>query len=196
MRVAVFGATGRTGMLVVEAALARGLDVTGAVRDPEALPPGVRAVEADARDPVSVVTALEGADTVISAMGLPTDSPPTTALSEATGTVMNAMKTAGIEPFVFIVNGSVFLDEPRAGEFEVVDTEHRRDVEVARASGVPWVALAAPWLQDDEPSGGYQATLDGPAPGRSITRHDLAVALLDALDRDAWRGHLVGVTSS
>jgi putative NADH-flavin reductase len=195
VRVAIFGATGRTGMLVVEAALTRGLDVTGGARDPEALRAGVRAVEVDARDPISVAIALEDADAVISAMGLPTDSPPTTALSEATATVASAMKAAGIEPFVFIVNGSVFLDAPRAGEFEVVDTEHRRDVEVARTSGVPWIALAAPWLKDDGPSGRYRAVVDGPGPGRSITRRDLASALVDALDRDEWHGHLIGVTS-
>src|SRR5262245_58416272 len=100
MRVVVFGATGRTGRFVVEAALSRGLDVTGAARDPEALPSGVRAIEVDARDSASVSTALEGADAVISAMGLPTDSPPTTALSEATATVADAMEHAGVEPFV------------------------------------------------------------------------------------------------
>lgn len=193
MRVAVFGATGRTGRLVVEAALARGLDVTGAARDPEVLPYGVRAVGVDARDPSAVASALEGADAVLSAMGLPTDSPPTTALSEATATVTGAMRAAGIEPFVLIVNGSVFLDAPREGEYQVVDTEHRRDVDVVRSSGVPWVVLAPQWLNDDAPSGGYRAVIDGPA-GRSITRHQLAEALLDALDREDWRGHLVGVS--
>jgi putative NADH-flavin reductase len=181
-------------LLVVEAALARGLDVTGAARDPENLPAGVRGVHVDARDASAVATALDGADAVISAMGLPTDSPPTTALSEAMATLTDAMATAGVSPLVFVVNGSVFLDAPRAGEFEVVDTEHRRDVEVARTSGVPWIALAAPWLNDDEPSGGYQAAVDAPAAGRSITRRDLAQALVDAVDRDEWRGHVVGVT--
>src|SRR5260370_11711527 len=72
MNLVVLGATGRTGRLVVEQALAAGHTVTALVRSPEKLPtgsPNLRVVTGHATDPAAVSRALEGADAVISTLG-------------------------------------------------------------------------------------------------------------------------------
>lgn len=58
MRVALLGATGRTGRAVVDELLRRGHDVVALVRDPAAaaLPPGAATVAGDARDGSAVAT--------------------------------------------------------------------------------------------------------------------------------------------
>ena len=72
--------------------------------------------------------------------------------------------------------------------------EHRRDASILRESRLDWTVLAAPMLTDDPPTGSVVAVVDGKAPGRSITRGDFAGALLDAIETDAWIGHVVGVS--
>src|SRR5258708_34665757 len=72
MKLAVLGATGATGRLVVEVALAASHTVTAIVRSPEKLAtshPNLRVVTGSATNPESVALALEGADAVISTLG-------------------------------------------------------------------------------------------------------------------------------
>src|ERR1700737_1901819 len=72
MNLVVLGATGRTGRLVVEQALAAGHTVTALVRSPEKLTAGhsnLRVVRGEATETAAVSSALEGADAVISTLG-------------------------------------------------------------------------------------------------------------------------------
>lgn len=72
MNVLVLGATGATGRLVVESALAAGHSVTAFVRDSQRLTlthAHLAVFEGDAMDPASVGTAVQGVDAVISTLG-------------------------------------------------------------------------------------------------------------------------------
>ena len=72
MKIALFGATGRTGRVVMELALSAGHEVTVLARDPRKLrqpQKGLRVIEGDARRGSDVATAVQGADVVISALG-------------------------------------------------------------------------------------------------------------------------------
>jgi uncharacterized protein len=72
MRIIVFGAGGRVGSRTVAEALARGHEVTAAVRDPAAHAlqgDGLNVVAADATDPGSVAEVAAGHDLAISAVG-------------------------------------------------------------------------------------------------------------------------------
>ena len=74
MNIAVLGAAGGTGTLVVQQAVATGHSVTALVRSPETMrvsDPKLRVVQGDATDPASVASALEGADAVISTLDAP-----------------------------------------------------------------------------------------------------------------------------
>lgn len=76
MHVLVFGATGPTGSLVVERALAEGHTVSGFTRHPASLQgrhQRLRPYAGDVLDPAAVSRAVEGHDAVISAFGVPYD---------------------------------------------------------------------------------------------------------------------------
>ena len=196
MRVTIFGATGRTGRLVVADARGRGFEVSALVRNRAKadFPDGVRIVEGDAREAGAVTDALEGADAAVSVMAIPEGTGPRTDLSDATRTIVAAMEGSGPRRLVIAVNTSVFHDRPVKPPFDVVAEEHRRDLAIVRASSLDWTALAPTFLTDDEPNGTYVVELDAKAPGAGIPRGDLAVAVLDALGHDEWIGRVAGVS--
>ncbi|WP_285600435.1 NAD(P)-binding oxidoreductase [Kineosporia sp. NBRC 101731] len=73
MRVAILGATGKVGSLLMDDALARGFEVTALVRDPAgvAARPNLERVAADVNDAGSVARAVKGSDVLVSALGGP-----------------------------------------------------------------------------------------------------------------------------
>lgn len=196
MRILVFGASGRTGRLVVEAAVARGHDVTAFVRDASKqwFPDGVGAHQGDPSDADSVEAALIGHDAVISALG-PIAGVTTTEISDATSTITRAMERTGPRRIVIAANAEVFTDDEVAGELANVAAEHRRDTAILKSSSLDWTVVATPFLTDDPGAGSYETTRDARGPGRSIARADFATALLDSLDRGEWIGHVVGVVN-
>jgi putative NADH-flavin reductase len=193
MRLVVLGATGRTGRLVVERALARRLDVTAVLRKEPEVPLDDRASSTVVDLPDPVAKALVGADAVVSAIGPVAET--TTEVSEAMRTVVEAMRHVSVRRIVAAANGRVFTDEEVTGEYANVTAEHRRDAAILRESGLDWTILAPPFLKDDPPTGDVVTVIDAKGPGRSLTRGDFASALIDAIDRDEWIGHVVGITN-
>src|SRR5438445_5250494 len=98
MNLVVLGATGGTGRLVVEQALAAGHTVTALVRSPEKLTlsnPNFRVIAGEAKDPSAVSGALDGADAVISALG-----GNGSVISESTQAIVEAAHNAGVSCIV------------------------------------------------------------------------------------------------
>ena len=196
MKLAVFGAAGRTGRQVVEQALGRGHEVTAFVRDADGFDPpaAVRVVPGDARDPAAVEDALRGADAAISVVALMSpDAEPE--YSDATRTIVQTAERVGVGRFVLTANNDVFGDAEVTGEFAAHAREHRRNRQTLGASHLDWTIGAAPWVTDDPPTGRYESVLDARGPGRRLSSGDLATFALDAIERDAWVGHIVGVSS-
>jgi len=75
MHITLYGATGRTGSRILSEALSRGHQVAAVVRDPASLAarPGLTIVQGDATDVDKIVTAIQGSDAVVSALGPPPD---------------------------------------------------------------------------------------------------------------------------
>lgn len=194
VRVTVFGATGRTGRLLVREARSRGFDITVYARDRGRVddPDGLRVVEGPVDDAGRIGPAVEGADAVFSGLG-PIAGVTSTEISTATQAIVTAMQDHGVRRFVLIANDTIFSDDEVTGAFANVSAEHRRDLAIVRASSLDWTIMAPKLLRDDQDPGQVTVTLDGAAPGRSISRTDLARVMVDALDRPAWIGHALGV---
>lgn len=197
MRVVVLGTTGRTGSIVADLALDRGMDVVALVRhEPEPpLDPRVAVTVVDLRDQDAIAPELAGADAVVSAIG-PVTGVTVTQVSEATQAVVDAMTRAGVRRVVAAANGKVFTDDEVTGEYANVAAEHRRDAAILAASGLDWTIVAAPFLTDDPATGDVGTVVDAKGPGRYLTRADFAATLLDALDHPEWVGHMVGVANA
>ena len=97
MNVLVLGASGKTGGLVVDAALAKGYTVTVLVRDPAKFTkPGVRVLTGDATKAEDVMQAMRGQQAVIDSIGGTTPYKATTLESTAAKNVIDAMRAEGV----------------------------------------------------------------------------------------------------
>jgi putative NADH-flavin reductase len=197
MRITVFGASGKTGRLVVEQGLERGHELVAFVRDASRFDPSpdrLDLVEGDARDPDAVADALRGSDGVVSVLALaqPDDEPQH---SEAIRTIVEVAKAEGVRRIVVTANNHVFHDDEVPPELAAFAREHRRNRDLLRASGLDWTMVASPTLADEPGTGSFVVAVDEKAPGKRTAREDLASATLDALGHDDWIGHIVGISS-
>jgi hypothetical protein len=94
MRIAIVGATGRTGRQLVEQALTRGHDVTALARHPDSISidhPRLTCVAGDVLLPGTWMNAFVETEAVVSALGIGTSRRPTSLYSVGTGNVLQAM---------------------------------------------------------------------------------------------------------
>lgn len=195
VKVTVFGANGRTGRAVVTTAVARGHAVKAVARRAPSPPLDAAATTAiiDTADATAMASVLSGTEAVISAMG-PAGDRPGTAYSDAVGALVRAMESSAVRRLVIAANARVLDDRQLNGPYAEVSLEHRRAFETVRGSALDWTVMATPMLSDAEPRHEYRSTVDQRGEGREIARADYSIALVDALDRDEWIGHIVDVT--
>jgi len=199
MQIAVFGATGRTGVPLVRQALDRGHDVVAFARSPEKLPvedSALTVVEGDAYGGDGVAEAVAGADAVVSVLGQ-TDAGPGDLLTVAGDNVLAAMETAGVDRFVTLVGAGVREEGERVSlsgkamgallklfARDVLDdaAEHVRRV---GATDLDWTVVRAPRLTDGAGTGEYRAgEID--LGFESIARADVARFVLDCVEEDLY----------
>ncbi len=200
MKVAIFGATGRTGRPLVAQALGRGYGVTAFARDPSKLGGLSRErltlVEGDVLDRSAVERAVSGQDAVLSVLGHAKGAPK----DVQTGGISNivaAMEGHGVRRLVSLTGAGVRAegDEPKlvdkvfgfllgALQREVLE-DAAGHVAVIRASGLEWVVVRGPRLTEGERKGEYRVGPIGKNSGTSISRADLADFMLDQITNDA-----------
>lgn len=205
MHVAVLGATGRTGVPLVEDALARGHHVRVLVRDrgkaQRLLPVAdarLEAIEGDAvaRDAVERVVA--GTDAVFDVTGPVTDGPKDLR-RQVTGALLPAMEQHGVRRLLLLTGAGVRVDGDRPtladravrGVMQRLQPAVLADGQAAVAavigSPLEWTVVRVPRLREAELRGQVRvgAHLGGDT-GMTLGRADLAVFLLDALEDPAW----------
>ena len=202
MRVAVFGASGRTGRPLVEQALAAGHEVTAFVRDAAKLEMGherLTVVEGDVKDPAKVREAVEGADAVLSALGH-TKSSAKDVQTVGTANIVAAMQDVGVGRLVSLTGAGVSdpKDEPKLFDkaittlLKLVQKDVLRDAENhARAieeSGLDWIIVRGPMLTEGEKKGEYRVGYVGKNSGTKISRADVADFMLRQTEDDTYLG--------
>ncbi|MGW5731763.1 MULTISPECIES: NAD(P)-dependent oxidoreductase [Streptomyces] len=197
MNITVFGAAGSTGRRVVAEAVARGHQVTAAVRNPAratGLSPAAHVRTGDAADPDTVAALAVGQDVVISA----TRPAPgrESELAVVARSLFTGLHTTGVR--LLLVGGAAALSVPGTGGTMVVDAPDfppslrpialacNEQLAVCRATvhDVDWAYLSPPLLlEPGERTGRFRLGADElivDAHGVSaLSMEDLAVALLD-----------------
>ncbi len=194
MRVAIFGAAGKTGGLLVDRALAKGYEVTVLVRNASKFKKeGVRVVAGDATKLDDVLHAVRGQDAVIDAIGGSTPYKMTLLESTSVHNMIDAMKggTCSKTDRHFDdghrrkQGSSAFLVQaPADADLSArIDKGQNHDGRRGTRSGLNYVIARPPILKDDPPTGA--ATVIGTnTTGHAITRADLASFLVDQLEAD------------
>ncbi len=188
MRLALFGATGRTGRHLLKQALAQGHTVTAFVRNPTALVPQERltSIQGDVLNPAHVEEAVRNQDAVFSALG--------GTRTLATERILAAMEKLGVRRFICesaygvgeSKNKSLYAlvawQLAKAG-FE--DTE--RQERLIRQSRLEWIIVRPARLTDEPKRGIYRAGVGlRVGPFARIGRADVADFMLQQLTDNTY----------
>lgn len=202
MKVAIFGATGRTGRHLVEGALREGHEVVALVRDPGKLATrreGLRVVEGNVLISSRVEETVAGVDAVLSALGHTRTS---TKDVQARGTahIVAAMKDHGVRRLVSLTGAGVrdpedrpkLVDRAFSGALKLLQRDvledAERHAEVVKGSGLDWVIVRAPRLTDGPATGEFRVGSVGKNSGTKISRADVAGFMLRQLTDDTYVG--------
>ncbi|MEV7776467.1 NAD(P)H-binding protein [Kitasatospora sp. NPDC086791] len=203
MRIAVVGATGRTGRLVVDLALAAGHTVTAVARTPARLPEfahGTPRTEfADVRRPDTLQGPLTGQDVVVATLGS-TGRQATTVFSDGARALTAAVRAGGARHLVTMSSAGLETGRlpfaQRVVSRLVVERLYRethhdlaRMEAVLAASDVDWTVVRVPMLKDGPPSANPLVSYDRPLPrAGTATRATIARWITDHLgDPDTFR---------
>lgn len=206
MKLVILGASGRTGQLVLKAALDKGMDVTAVVRSAEKTPTfsheRLKVVVGDPCDAAFLKQTLRGQDAVISALGgrSPTKSA-TSIYYRSADALVDAAWDNGLKRVLVTSTALLFQDQTLMGRFlrwivpNVVSSAKRME-DTLKASGLNWTSARPGFLNDADVTS-YRAQEGGlPENGTSISRQALARFLIDALDNPEAARAAFGVSST
>ncbi|MCA3253983.1 MAG: SDR family oxidoreductase [Alphaproteobacteria bacterium] len=194
MKLALFGATGKTGQAFLDLALAASHEIVALVRDPAKLAPrpGLAIVAGDARDDDAVRRAVDGTEAVVSLLGS-FNRKPNTEVSDASQRIVTAMRDAGVERLVVcstIGVGDSFAPM-RSRLFKLIIrtlarhiwADRERQERIVRGSGLDWTIVRPGGLRDTPATGRWTLIGSGdPQPAKvAIARADVAACLLAAI---------------
>lgn len=200
MKLAIFGATGRTGQHLVKGALEAGHQVTVYARNPSKLEiqhPKLDIVEGGITNSAAVNQAIQGADAVLSGIG-PLPGGPPDLMASAAKEIVSAMKSQGAKRLIWATGAGVTAegDQPTwinklissllkllAGK---VLEDSLAGAEIVQNSGLDWVIARAPMLTDEPGSGRYRMGLVDETMNRKLSRENYAKAMLDLINNDHW----------
>ena len=207
LRLAVLGATGRTGRRLVEYALADGHAVRALARDPAALDalahPRLDVRGGDATDAAAVDALVAGCDAVVTALGGGTLADPGRARSDGVRHAAAAMARHGVARLVGVAGGGI-LDLPGVGlrnqrpgypeAFRHVTQEHVATWAALRDTGLAWTLACTGDIVPGERTGVYRVLPDEmPEGGRRISVENLADFLLRETVEGRFPERRVGV---
>jgi putative NADH-flavin reductase len=187
MKIAIFGASGRTGILTVYQALDKGHQVTAFARKPTSVTiqhKNFQVIQGDILEYEKVKQAVEGQDVVISALGVESRKP-TTVLSEGTRIIIRAMEECKVDRFICMSSAGILGND--AGFLfgkiimplflKEVFRDKVRQMKIIQESSLNWVIIRPTGLTDAPKTGKYKITM-GPPASRSVPRADVADFML------------------
>jgi putative NADH-flavin reductase len=192
MNLTIFGASGQTGMFVVERALLQEDHVTAYVRSPETFPLSADSlviVPGDVRMPGPVAQAIEGADAVICAVGARPGTGKSNVSSEATANIIAGMQQHGVRRLIAVTAAGLSGRGPRTSAISnlfmkvfVSLEDKERQEQLIRDSDLDWTIVRPPMLANEPHTGSYKVGEDlQPGIGSKFARADLADFIVDLL---------------
>lgn len=195
MRIVIFGANGATGRLLTRRALDAGHTVVAVTRHPGQFPitgTALTVAEADVRDAAAVRAVIDGADAVLSTLGVTFTMDAVDTYSVGVGNIVAAMRSTGVDRLA-VVSSTAIADYPGRTDtpfaLRVVQpvisrifgktlyADMRRMEDIVAGSGLNWTIVRPSGLFDLPDVTEYIAGRRDPV-GAFTSRTDLADYLL------------------
>ena len=211
MRITLLGATGRTGRLFMDQALAAGHEVVAYVRRPEAIEPrpGLTIVEGQLDDAATMTEAVAGCDAIAITLGPKINDRTAPIMQTAIPSVISAAKANGVRRVVILSAlgaGATFANTRYPYRFGTrtflapVFRDHVAGDSLLEGSGLDWTTVHPGPLFDGARTPRpliVDAATGKKMPGAPRTnRADVAAAMLDMLDDPSTFGKQMLITSA
>ncbi len=204
MKISVFGASGRTGILIVFQALKEGHQVTAYARRASGVTiqhRNLRVIEGEIMDFVKVKEAVEGSDAVLCALGMDRNKPGTM-LSDGTHTIIRAMEATGVRRLICMSSAGILGNDAGFwfGRIIIplflrhVFADKRRQAGVIRNSNLDWVIVRPVGLTDSPKTGTYKIHPGNPT-SKTVPRADVADFMLKLAATDKYDRTLPAISS-
>lgn len=207
-RIALFGASGRTGTRLLAAALAAGHTVRALVRDPSRLPShvGLEVVVGDVLNVMDVASVVQGTDGVLATLGGGTTADPGTSRSQGMRNIIAAMERHGVSRIVGLGGAGVLdaangqgLRSERPGYpavFKRVSAEHVAACAALQATSLDWTYVGPPDIPDGQATGSYRISANVfPDKGKALSTGDLAAFMLEEFSARRFVRQRVGIAT-
>jgi len=193
----VFGASGGTGLEVVEQALEAGHKVTAVLRQPDKFPirhEQLRIIKGDVLNPLTYENTFFGMDVVISCLGT-RNREATVVYSQGVTNILQAMQKVGMDRIICLSAGAVeiapntsflmkFLMKnilQKLFKYSYADMLLMEGI--LRGSNLNWTVIRPPRLLNGDRTGKYRTSINEFIPHMStLTRADLADFIIHHLD--------------
>ena len=207
MNIAVFGATGKTGLEIVKQALEGGHNITAFVRDPARLAikdKNLNVVTGDVFDTDSVTQAIKGQDAVICALGAGSDLKKTTVRASGTSNIIKGMQQNNIKRLVVITamgvgeswdTLSMFNKFFFATLLKSSRVDHEAQEAAVKESGLDWTIIRPSGLVDTPRTGVYDFGENIPAKTSKIARADVANLIIKVLEQNSSIGKALTISN-
>jgi putative NADH-flavin reductase len=211
MNIAIFGASGATGRLLMQRSLTAGYSVTVLVRDPDRLQVGdVRIVQGSAFNLAAVHETIEGADVVFSALGAHSPLRNENVLPRAVPLIVEAMKQARVRRIIVLGSAGALPDslskQPAWRRWIVQKivyntflkwpvSEQISQYATLSHSDLDWTMVMPPMLTNGAARGYFR--VDGealPRNGSRISRSDVADFMMQQIEDPQWIGRGVYIS--
>ena len=207
MKIAIFGATGKTGIELVKQALEQGHAVTAFVRDPARLAienENLTFVTGDVFDPSSVAKAVEGQDSVICALGAGSELKKTTVRTTGTINIISSMQKNNIKRLIVVTAMGVGESWDTLSLFNKLffatllkssREDHEKQEVAVKESGLDWTIVRPSGLTETPRTGIYDVGENILATTSKIARADIADLILKELEQNMLIGKAVTITN-
>jgi putative NADH-flavin reductase len=207
MRLAIFGATGNTGLELVKQALEEGHTVTAFVRDPARLAiedANLTLVTGDVFDAASVTKAVQGQDAIVCALGAGSELKKTTVRTAGTINIINGMQQNNLKRLVVVTamgvgeswdDLSLFNKLFYATLLKSSRDDHETQEAAVKESGLDWTIIRPSGLTDTPKTGVYETGENISAATSKIARADVADLILKELEQNKRIGKAVTITN-
>jgi putative NADH-flavin reductase len=199
MKIAIFGATGKTGQHLVQQALDADYEVAALVRNPAKLTlqhDHLKVIQGDVLNDAAIETVIKNAEAVISVLG-PSSNKPEYLISQGTDKILTAMKRHNVQRLIISAGAGVrdpqdkigVMDKVIGGLLHLVSKNVVEDmkqvVEKVRQSDREWTIVRVPMLTDDEKQNSLRVGYLGQGVGIRLARADMAAFMLKQLQDTA-----------
>jgi putative NADH-flavin reductase len=202
MKIIVFGATGKTGVHIVNQLLNKHHTVTVYVRNAGKMllnNPNLKVIENSMDNISALAEAIKGQDAVVSCLGSGSLKKSTT-LETFGKQIHNAMKTAGVTKIIYMATAGIHKEIKGIAGIIVnmilgnVINDHGNAVRYFMNDAFTYT-IVRPVQLIDAPLTGKYLTSDGGVPGRkAISRANFAHFIVDVVETDKYNNQSVGLS--